>query len=86
MHSGSSIKVKLKLENESVVNDCFDWFGENIVIEKINDEIFAEVNVNENAIVYWALQYGAKVEVLEPICIREKIVEQLNSMLYKYKK
>ncbi len=84
MHSGKSVNVKLKLENESVISDCIDWFGENIKIQKLNDQIFAQVNVNENAIIYWALQYGAKVEVVEPLNIREKILNQINKMKNKY--
>ena len=84
MHSGDSVLVKLKLENESAINDCIDWFGDNIKINKVNDEIFAEVVVNENAIVYWALQYGSKVEVIEPLSVREKIVKELSKINIKY--
>lgn len=86
MHSGKSVSVKLKLQEESAINDCLDWFGDNLQVETIDDCVYVNVKVNENAIIYWALQYGAKVEVVEPISIREKIKTELNNIVKKYNK
>ena len=77
MHSGKSVNVKLKIFNENAISDCLDWFGQDIEIYKQNDEIFANILVNENAIIYWALQYGSKVEVLSPKSVRDKIKQEL---------
>ena len=87
MFSGKTISAKLKLENENVVDYIYDWFDKNYIhISKRNDEIMADIRVNESALVYWALQYGASVEVLEPQSTREKISGIVEQMYLKYKK
>ena len=43
-----------------------------------------QVKCSEQAMVFWAMQYGEFVEVLEPISVREKITENVRAMLKKY--
>ena len=44
------------------------------------------VECNENALFYWALQYGPYVEVLEPKSLRNTLAEEINEMNKKYSK
>ena len=52
---------------------------------KREDTLLVSLNCNENAFIYWALQYGPYVEVLEPLGLREKLVSIIAGMYNKYK-
>ena len=86
MTTGESVMAKLKLNNEDRINDVVDWFGSDISIQRIKDELFVILRVNEDALVYWAMQYGESVEVIAPKSSREKIKIILNKMLKQYNK
>ena len=86
MTTGESVMAKLKLNNEDRINDVVDWFGSDISIQRIKDELFVNLRVNEDALIYWAMQYGESVEIVSPASTRNKIKALLNSMLEKYNK
>ena len=85
MVSGKTIDAKVKIDNENKVNDFVDWFGKDVFLTKENDSVVARLKVNEEALVYWSLQYGEHVEILEPAETRQKIKNTLESILKKYK-
>ena len=85
MFAGNSVKAKIKIDSENRISEVVDWFGDGIQLYKINNEIFAEVSVNEEALIYWAMQYGQAVEILEPEATRKKINKILFTMVEKYK-
>lgn len=64
-----------------------DWFGLDFVIMRIETENEAVIQVksSEQAMVFWAMQYGEYVEVLEPENIRDRIKENIREMAEKYK-
>ena len=83
MTTGESVMAKLKLNNEDRINDVVDWFGSDISIETRKDELFVNLRVNEDALVYWAMQYGDIIEVVAPNSTREKIKELYsNEVIY----
>ena len=84
MMSGSSVNATLKIDSEKRVTDIIEWFGEDLSIYKKSDIIYANLNVSEDALVYWALQYGEHVEVIEPLSTRTKIKERLAILNKKY--
>ncbi|MBE5738963.1 MAG: WYL domain-containing protein [Clostridiales bacterium] len=86
MTMGDSVVAKLKVSNEDKINDIVDWFGCDISIQKQKGEIYVNIRVNEEALVYWALQYGENIEIVSPTSTREKIKAVLKSMLEKYDK
>ena len=86
MTAGESVMAKLKVANEDKINDIVDWFGSDISIQKVTDELFVNLRVNEDALIYWAMQYGESVEIVSPTNTRNKIRALLNSMLEKYNK
>ena len=82
---GESVPVKLKT-SVSMMNDLIDWFGKEFsIIEKKDDEIVVSVKCNYNAMFYWALQYGSKVEVLAPMELRQELATTIQNMNNKYK-
>jgi len=86
MFSNDSIKATIKINNEYSVNYVSDWFGKNAKFYKKDDEIYADLKVNEQALIYWCLQYGESVEIVEPLQTREKVKNIISSMLEKYLK
>ncbi len=86
MFSGPSIPVKLET-TENMMQELVDWFGNDFRVERIGEgRIRARVMCNENAMRYWALQYGPYVEVVEPKSLRESIKKNIIGMAEKYSK
>lgn len=84
MFSGQSIPVVIKINRERI-GDFIDWYGTEFMIES-QDEKFVSlrIRVNENAVYYWAIQYGEIAEVVKPATLRKRIYEGLKGMMGKY--
>ena len=75
MFSDNVARVKFKVK-KSIMGEVVDWFGLDFVVRsETEDEAVIQVNSSEQAMVFWAMQYGEYVEVLEPENIRERIKE-----------
>ena len=85
MFSGESVPVKF-LTDEGMMNELVDWLGKDLRIRKtgIEGQIEVRVNCNEEAMFYWALQYGPFVEVLEPVTLRSRVYKAVKEMSSKY--
>jgi predicted DNA-binding transcriptional regulator YafY len=84
MFSGPSARIRLKA-SRTAMNDLIDWFGKDFRILRENDEeMIISVGCNEDAMFYWALQYGPSVEVLEPEGLRVRIRDAVAGMAEKY--
>lgn len=79
-----SITATLKLSDENATTYVYEWFGENAKIYKKDNEIYAEIKSNEQALIYWCLQYGESVELISPKETREKIMGKLSVIQKKY--
>lgn len=84
MFSGKTIEATIKIANEKVINDIVDWYGEKINIKQKEDGIYVCFNVNEQAFLYWALQYGLNVEIVKPVATRKKYIEMVKEIMDKY--
>lgn len=87
MFHGDSEHVKFKCK-EDMMDNLMDWFGKDITITKDDpdsDEILVRVVCNYDAMFYWALQYGAYVEVIEPKKLRDDLRKTVLDMAEKYK-
>ena len=84
MVSGKTVDAKIKIFDERKVNDFVDWFGKDVCFSKQDDAIISSIRVNEEALIYWALQYGEHVEILLPEETRHKIKERIEEMNKKY--
>jgi predicted DNA-binding transcriptional regulator YafY len=85
MFSGSSVPVKLRTD-ESMMNELIDWLGKDFRIRKLDEDGAIEVVLlcNEDAMFYWALQYGPYVEIVEPENLRSRIANAVKGMYHKY--
>ena len=81
MFSGETISVKFWTDD--FMMDCLiDWFSKDFRILKEQDNtILVEVNVNEQAIKYWIMQFGEFVEVVTPVSLREKIYDNAKKIM-----
>ncbi|MBQ7880366.1 MAG: hypothetical protein IJ358_00795 [Clostridia bacterium] len=45
---------------------------------------YADVTANEQALIYWCLQYGDTIEVVQPIGTREEIKKKIDIIYKRY--
>lgn len=84
MFSDDVSRVKLKVK-KGILGEVVDWFGTDFVVRKeTEDEAVIQVNSSERAMVFWAMQYGEFVEVLEPENVRERVKETIRNMAKTY--
>lgn len=86
MFCGESLNVTLKTM-PGMMDTLVDWFGKDFkILKRTEEELEIMVRCNENAIFYWALQYGPYVEVMAPAKLREDLAKTIKEMNNKYKK
>ncbi len=84
MFCGESVSVQLKVPI-FMMNDLIDWFGKEFrITQKFDEYIVVSIKCNYNAMFYWALQYGAHVEVLSPKELRQELTDTIKEMNAKY--
>lgn len=86
MMSGESEVVTFEF-NRKILKDVIDWFGDEITFKDNSSKgtVFATVKVNENAMRFWAMQYGENVTIKSPKKLVEKMKKQLRDMIDRYK-
>lgn len=85
MTYGKSINATLQLEDAKYIREIIDWFGDDVSISTNKDDsIEVKLKVNEQALIYWALQYGEHINVTSPKTTREKIKNVLTEIIKKY--
>lgn len=85
MTFGNSVSATLKLDEAKYLGDIIDWFGDSVsVFENKDNTLCVKLNVNEQALIYWAMQYGKHIEVILPQETRDKIRENLIEIIKKY--
>ncbi len=88
MYCGESAPVKIRC-GKGMIDPLIDWFGKDIKIiksDKEKDEIVVRIMCNYDAMIYWVLQYGQSVEVIEPKSMRDELRDITSKMAEKYSK
>ena len=83
MFSGESARVILKVRPDGI-NDVIDWLGRDVGIRGEGDYLLVDTVTNKQAMKYWAVQFGEKVEVLEPPDLREAVGKMVTAMNDRY--
>ena len=88
MFGGESVWVKFRAKRY-LIKDILDWFGCDVKLSEISnddntDDIIADIKVNAQAMVYWALQYGEHIDVFTPIELRQRIGSAAKIIAEKY--
>ena len=81
---GNTVRVHFKAP-KTLADQIVDWFGYSFtVLSEDEENIAVQVDVNERAMRFWALQYGTFVEVLEPKSLRADIIKSVRKMMSNY--
>lgn len=84
MFNGNTIRVKIQA-NKKIISDIIDWFGPNVHFSNESEGLCdVTFKANENAVFYWAMQYGEHVRVLEPAFLQERIKNAAKQIAAKY--
>ncbi|MGM9580368.1 MAG: helix-turn-helix transcriptional regulator [Anaerovibrio sp.] len=84
MFSGKGTSITLRIE-PFLLDEIIDWFGKDFtIVENQEDSLTIELQCNEEAMLYWALQYGQYAEVLRPDSLRAKLRSAATSIYNKY--
>lgn len=84
MFCGDSVNVQLKTKTW-MMDNLIDWFGKDFkIIKKDDEDMTISVKCNREAIFYWALQFGAHIEVLSPADLRKALAETIKEMNERY--
>ena len=84
MYTGSASCITF-LTDKKHLNDVFDWFGDDkVTLSGEGDKITVTVWADQNAMLYWALQYCRYVKVTSPKTLVDKIKETLGEALESY--
>ena len=88
MFCGESVPVQMKAKT-AIMDYLIDWFGRDFrIVDEDRDrgEITISLKCNYTAMFYWALQYGAYVEILSPKELRKELGKTIKKMNEKYNK
>ena len=88
MHGGKPVQVKFRAytsANPYIVGHIIDWLGEDVEFTDVSEEsVTVSINTNPKAMLYWALQYGLAVEILQPDSLRNEVRDALQQILARY--
>lgn len=84
MFSGDRATVRFRAK-QHIIGEVIDWFGKDVNISDVTeDEMTVTVEVNENAMFYWLLQYGMFVRVLSPEKLKDRVTGAIRQMERNY--
>ncbi len=85
MFSGNSELITLRVAEDGI-NDAYDWLGHDIYVRREDEDNFlVEVRANPFAIKYWAIQFGAVMEIMSPAWLREETGALAGEIYNKYR-
>jgi predicted DNA-binding transcriptional regulator YafY len=84
MFNGETCSITLKLANKGIINDLIEWFGKDVSIRERDGSLYASFKTNKQSFIYWALQYGEYIEIIEPKELRQELKQILKNLLDKY--
>ena len=84
MFGSNVVNAKLEVINGFGIMPIKDWFGEHARIKEEDGKIIAYIKSDENALLYWLLQYQEYVLLLEPFDLRQRVINTLSQKINKY--
>jgi predicted DNA-binding transcriptional regulator YafY len=89
MMSGNEVARVIFRADSNIVGHVLDQFGFHhkdgaIYTNKTEDTVDVSVQVNFDAMLYWVLQFGQYIEVLQPQPFREIVINAVTEMYKKY--
>lgn len=85
MFHNKTVNATFKIDNEYSAEYIMEWFGKNANFYEKDGITYADVTANEQALIYWCLQYGETIELLSPKETREEIKNKIDILKNRYK-
>jgi predicted DNA-binding transcriptional regulator YafY len=90
MYGGAVEKVTFRAD-KAIISHVVDWFGKDVRFapdmrngKESESTVKITVTVNLQSMLYWALQFGQSVEILEPEGLRGQVKAAVEKMCEKY--
>ena len=84
MYSGDNVHAIIKADRQ-ILDELIDWFGKDFrIISETEAELVFRVKCNEQALFYWAMQYGTCTTIVGPENLRMKVKEAAEKMVERY--
>ncbi len=84
MFSDKPVPITIKCAN-FMTDELYDWFGGGFTAMQTDEGHFtASLKASPRAMLYWALQYNDKAEIISPKSLRDEVVAALKSALKMY--
>lgn len=84
MFAGKSIRAKIIAE-KYIIGDIIDYFGSDAAFSnETEDKVTVTVNVNEQDMRLWALQYALQVKVISPPSLVDDIKSDIKTAMKNY--
>lgn len=80
-HTGKTERIEM-LVDKKIINDVIDKFGSDVLISEDEDRLRVTISASLKGMRYWAMQYLEAVEIIEPISLRNEILELLKNNRY----
>lgn len=84
MFTTNSVNATIQIHSEWAIAYVEDWFGKNARLYERDKKLYADIKANESSLIYWCLQYGEEIELIEPVSTREKIKSIVKQMYKRY--
>lgn len=83
--SGEMIQLKLECKEEDM-NILYDLAGENVRVKELNDDkLLVSFNIQDSVgLINWLMQYTKMFKVIEPVEVRENLINRLQDALNQY--
>ena len=84
MFGGESRHITF-VANIELMDELVDWFGKDFSVRKIDDKkILVDLNCNEHAMIYWALQYGKDIVIRSPQSLIDSVKKIAKKIVADY--
>lgn len=85
MYTDKLERIEFKAD-KCIIDQIVDWFGNEVEFKEADENyVTVSLKASPNAMEHWAMQYINYVEILKPISLRERIIENLKVAEEKYK-
>lgn len=84
MFGSNIVTTKIEILDKWAITYIYDWFGKNAKIINQKDKKYAYIKSDETAFIYWFLQYQQYFTIIDPINVKEKIINIIKESLNRY--
>jgi len=87
MYADPAEQVRFRVPRSSL-NHVVDWFGSGRDLQFSNiteQNVDVTLRVNQQAMLYWSLQFSEHVEILEPVSLRQQLFQAAQSLAQRYR-